>query len=111
MRRLRNLFRARNLQRELAHEMASHFDEKIDELIESGMSREEAVFAAKQRFGNTTLLLEQGHEVWRLSPIEKSGSRFALRGEVTREKPAVHRDGCSDSGARNWRKLRDVQFD
>jgi putative ABC transport system permease protein len=81
MRRLRNLFRARKLQRELAHEMASHFDEKIDELIESGMSREEAVFAAKQRFGNTTLLLEQGHEVWRFSPIENLGRdlRFGVR--------------------------------
>jgi hypothetical protein len=63
MNRIGDLFRRRKLERDLADEMASHFEEKIDELVESGMSREEAVLAAKRRFGNSTLLLEQGREV------------------------------------------------
>lgn len=70
MSRIANLFQRRKLERDLAAEMASHFEERIDELMESGMSREEAVFEAKRRFGNSTLLLEQGHEVWRVSAIE-----------------------------------------
>jgi DNA-binding PadR family transcriptional regulator len=38
-------------------------EEKVDELVQSGMDRKEAVFEAKRRIGNRTSLLEQGHEV------------------------------------------------
>jgi predicted permease len=81
MKPLRDFFRARKLGRELADEMASHFEEKIEEFVESGMSREEAVFAARRSFGNPTLLLEQGKDVWRFSPMENlfRDLRFAMR--------------------------------
>jgi predicted permease len=81
MSRIGNLFRRRKLQRDLADEMASHFEEKIDELVESGMSRDEALLAAKRGFGNSTLLLEQGREVWQFSPMENllRDVRFGMR--------------------------------
>jgi len=81
MSRIGNLFRRRKLDRDLAAEMASHFEEKIDELVESGMSREEAVLAAKRRFGNPTFLLELGQEVWRFPPMENllRDVRFGMR--------------------------------
>ncbi len=70
MRRIRNLFRRRKLDGELTREINSHFEERVDELIEGGMDREQAVFEAKRRFGNATLLLEQGREVWRFPVFE-----------------------------------------
>jgi putative ABC transport system permease protein len=81
MSRIGNLFRQRKLERDLAAEMASHFEERVDELIESGLSREEAVFQAKRRFGNSTSLLEQGREVWRFAPLENlvRDLRFGVR--------------------------------
>jgi predicted permease len=81
MSRFRNLFRRRKLEHDLADEMASHFEERTDELVESGMSRDEAALAAKRRFGNPTLLLERGHDVWRFSSMENllRDVRFGMR--------------------------------
>src|SRR3954468_3713661 len=70
MKRIRNLFRRRSLERDLSVEMASHLEEKVDELMARGMSREEALFTAKRSFGNATLLAEQGREVWKLPLAE-----------------------------------------
>jgi putative ABC transport system permease protein len=81
MSRIGNLFRGRKLERDLTDEIASHFEEKVDELAESGMDREEAVFESKRRIGNRTSLLEQGHEVWSFSLIEDlvRDLRFGMR--------------------------------
>ncbi len=70
MTRLRQLFRRSNLDRELAAEIAAHIEEKADELMESGMSREEALLAARADFGNRTRVFEQSREVWTFQVIE-----------------------------------------
>lgn len=70
MKRVWSIFKRRKLESELAGEIASHIEETVDQLIEAGMSREEAVFAAKRRFGNPTLLLERGQEVWSFPVLE-----------------------------------------
>ena len=70
MRRLAQLFRRRKLDRELADEIAAHIEERAEELVESGMKPEEALFAARAHFGNSTALLERSREVWSFPRLE-----------------------------------------
>jgi putative ABC transport system permease protein len=70
MSRLGQLFHRRRLDRELAGEIAAHIEEKADELVEAGMSREKALLAARAQFGNRTALLEQSREVWGFALVE-----------------------------------------
>jgi predicted permease len=53
--RLRALFRRRQLDQDLDEELQLHLEEKTQELIDSGMSAEEAHFAALRDFGNVEL--------------------------------------------------------
>ncbi|HEV2224529.1 MAG TPA: ABC transporter permease [Candidatus Acidoferrales bacterium] len=75
------LFSRRRLYGDLSAEIEEHLNEKIDELIAGGMSREEAAQAARREFGNVTLLEERGREVWQWPSIESffADIRFALR--------------------------------
>ncbi len=70
MSRLRRFFRRSSLDRELAGEIAAHIQETADELMESGMSREDALLAARSRFGNRTAMFEQSRDVWSFEVIE-----------------------------------------
>ena len=54
----------RRLHRELAEEIQTHLDEKADELMAGGLSRDEALSAARRAFGNVTLIEERSREVW-----------------------------------------------
>ncbi|WP_263356248.1 ABC transporter permease [Acidicapsa ligni] len=47
-----------------------HIDERVDELMEVGMSREVAERTARRDFGNVTLLRERSHEVWQWQRLE-----------------------------------------
>jgi predicted permease len=47
-----------------------HIDERIDELVEEGHSRQEAEHVARREFGNPTLLEERSREVWQWRWIE-----------------------------------------
>jgi hypothetical protein len=47
-----------------------HIDERADELMEEGMSREGAERAARREFGNVTVLRERSREVWQWQRIE-----------------------------------------
>ena len=66
---------------ELSQSIREHLDETIDELMDNGMSREEATRAARRRFGNVALLEERGREVWQWPTIDSiwADVRFALR--------------------------------
>jgi predicted permease len=61
---LKQLVSRRRQYRDLSDEMAEHLQEKVEELISSGMSREEAGAAARRQFGNALLLEEHSREVW-----------------------------------------------
>ncbi len=50
--------------REAAEEIQAHIDERMDELIEGGMSPNEALQQARREFGSVTLLTETSREVW-----------------------------------------------
>lgn len=47
-----------------------HIDERTDELMEEGMSRDEAARTARRDFGNVTLLRERSREVWQWRGLE-----------------------------------------
>ena len=63
-RRLLCLFRRGRLDRELEEEMQFHLEMKARQNREAGMDSDEALFAARRRFGNPALLREQSHEAW-----------------------------------------------
>jgi predicted permease len=81
IRRLFNLTQREDLDRNIDREMAFHIDEKIDDLIASGKSREEASMLAKRAFGNRGIQREKIREVDMYTCIESIGQdvRFAIR--------------------------------
>ena len=52
---LKQLFSRRRLYNDLSDEMQQHLEEKIEELVATGMSKKEATAAARREFGNLTL--------------------------------------------------------
>lgn len=85
---LKQLFSRRRLYGELSDEIQAHLEEKIDELVRSGMSRKQAVATARREFGNLTWIEEESREVWQWPTIEsfladlRYGARLLLRNPV-----------------------------
>src|SRR5215472_10445540 len=67
---IKRLLERRRLHGDLSDEIREHLEEKIDELVESGMPGEEAAHAARREFGNVMLMEENSREVWRWAPVE-----------------------------------------
>src|SRR5216684_35355 len=78
---LRQLFSRRRMYGELSEEIREHLEEKTEELVAGGMSREEAAYAARREFGNVSLVEENGRGVWRWPSIENflADVRYGLR--------------------------------
>src|SRR5262249_1145222 len=55
--------------------------EKIDELMEEGLSRQDATQRAHREFGNVTLIEERSRDVWRWPRLEATGTdaKYAVR--------------------------------
>jgi predicted permease len=78
---LKQLFSRRQMYGELSEEIREHLEEKTEELVAGGMSREEAAHAARREFGNMSLVEENGRDVWRWLSIENflTDVRYGLR--------------------------------
>src|SRR6266576_1791264 len=78
---LRQLFSRGRLNRELSEEIQAHLDEKVEELVADGMSRDEAMRSARREFGNVGLIEEDCREVWAWPSVEEVffDIRYALR--------------------------------
>ena len=78
---LKQLFSRRRLYGDLSVEIQQHLEEKIEELVSSGMPRKEAAAAARRQFGNVTLIENDGREVWQWPSMESflADVRFATR--------------------------------
>ena len=65
----------------LSDEIAEHLQEKVDELMASGMPRHEAEAAARRQFGNPLLLQEHSREVWQWAMFDVilRDVKYALR--------------------------------
>ncbi len=67
---LTQLFARRRHYDELSESIREHLDEKIADLIDSGMTSEEAGRAARRDFGNITRIEERSREVWQWPTLE-----------------------------------------
>ena len=78
---LRQLLSRRRMYDELSEEIREHLEEKTEELVAGGMSREEAAYTARREFGNVSLVEEKGRDVWRWLSIENflGDVRYGLR--------------------------------
>jgi putative ABC transport system permease protein len=76
-----HLFTRRRRYAELSESIREHLDEKIANLMDDGMTREEAERAARREFGNVTLIEERSREVWQWSTVESiwADLRYAVR--------------------------------
>jgi predicted permease len=76
-----NIFRRGKLYDDLSEEIRLHIEERAEQLMGEGMSCREAEQAARQAFGNRTLLEERSREVWHWPTLESiwADVRFALR--------------------------------
>ena len=78
---LKQLFSRSRFYNDLSDEMQQHLEEKIEELVATGMSKKEATAAARREFGNITLIEEDSRTIWRWPSIESffADLRYALR--------------------------------
>ncbi len=75
---LPHIFRRKELYGDLAEEMRLHLEERTEQLMSEGMSRQEAEQTARRAFGNSTLLEERSREVWQMPWVESLGSDVKL---------------------------------
>jgi putative ABC transport system permease protein len=78
---LKQLFSRSRQYDELSESIREHLGEKIADLMDSGMTREEAEWKARREFGNVTRIEERSREVWRWPTMESvvADLLFALR--------------------------------
>jgi predicted permease len=78
---LRQLFARRRRYDDLSVSIQEHLEEKIEELVEQGLSHEEAIQIARKEFGNATLIEERSRETWQWPTLESiwADVRYALR--------------------------------
>jgi hypothetical protein len=78
---LQQLMFSRRRYDELSASIREHLDEKIADLMEQGMTQDEAESAARREFGNVTLIEQRSREVWQCPSLETifADFHFALR--------------------------------
>lgn len=78
---IEQVFSRRRRYDELSETIREHLDEKIADLMDHGMSREQAEQAARREFGNVTRIEERSREVWQWPKWESlwADVRFAFR--------------------------------
>ena len=78
---LKQIFSRRRRYDDISVSIQEHLEEKIDELMEDGMSRTQAEGAARREFGNIAQIEERSREAWQWPTIESvlSDVKFSLR--------------------------------
>ena len=75
---------------DLERELRSDLELEEEEQRENGLSAEDARYAARRAFGNTTLIKEQTHEAWGWATFERflQDVRYAFR-QPRKNSPAL----------------------
>jgi predicted permease len=78
---LRQMFSRRRRYDELSESIREHTDERVADLMDRDVPREEAVQVARREFGNVTLIEERSRAVWQWPVLESAldDIRFAQR--------------------------------
>src|SRR5215510_11508635 len=73
--------RQRDREQDLERELRSHLELEAEEQQESGLSPEEARYAAQRALGNTTVVKEEVREMWGWTSVERllQDARYATR--------------------------------
>ncbi len=79
--RLRSLFRRKSVEAELDDELKFHFERQVEKLVQSGLTREEALRRARLGFGGLDQVKEECREARGVNFIETTiqDFRYALR--------------------------------
>jgi predicted permease len=75
------------LYNDLSDEIQQHLEEKIEELVAGGMSREDAAHAAHREFGNVTLIKEDCREMWTFTWMETLLQDIRYAARILAKKP------------------------
>src|SRR6201997_315052 len=67
---LNRIFHRDEIYNDLAEEMREHLEERTEQLMRDGLSREQAEQAARRTFGNATLIEERSRETWQWQKVE-----------------------------------------
>ena len=85
--RLTGVSRRRDREKELDRELESHLELEAEEQQESGMPAEEARYAARRAFGNTTLVQENVREIWSVMWLERFARDVKYAARSLRKSP------------------------
>ncbi|HXS75776.1 MAG TPA: ABC transporter permease [Terracidiphilus sp.] len=88
MNRFGQMLRRGSRYEELSESMREHLEEKIADLMDDGMTREQAERAARIEFGNMTMLEERGRQVWQWSFVETLPADVKFAARQMRKAPA-----------------------
>src|SRR4051812_3450932 len=88
MRWLRDLLSRERFYDELSESMREHLNEKIADLMDTGLSREQAERAARVEFGNVAVIEERSREVWHWATVESLWADMRFAGRQMRKSPA-----------------------
>ena len=86
---LRQLLVRRRLYDDLDVEIALHLEERLEELVASGMSRKEATAVARREFGNLELVRETAREAWGWRWLEDLLGDLRFGARMLRKAPGV----------------------
>jgi predicted permease len=85
--RLRSLLHGAAVERDLDDELRHHLDAHIEELIATGLSREDARNAALHAFGGVAQIKESVRDTWHVRPIADIAQDLRYAGRTLRQAP------------------------
>jgi predicted permease len=85
--RLAAIRRRREREKELDRELESHLELEAEEQLDSGLSPDEARYAARRAFGNTTLIREDVRTIWSMVWLERLASHGKYAARSLRKNP------------------------
>jgi hypothetical protein len=93
---------------ELSATIHEHLEEKIADLIDDGMTQEQAERTARREFGNVTRIEERSREVWQWSRLESIWGRYEICLATASPIARIFGHGNWDLGSWNWSGGRNV---
>jgi hypothetical protein len=81
------IWRSRHRENELDRELESHLELEAEEQLDSGLSPEEARYAARRAFGNTTSIREDMRAIWSMVWLERLASHLKYAARSLRKDP------------------------